>query len=372
MRRSEQRAWQRAIAMACALVVSRTVAAAPAEEPTGATSTAIEIVVVDSASVDTVLRDELALRVPGRTIVESSAVVDVPPSRFAWVGVSRREPAGAQLEIVLSDGRAYARWVEAPPLQIGRALAGALANMLDAIEHGTLVADRTGVAIPLAEPTAPPTVEPAPAPAPVVARPAAPTKDEAPRWWIGPRIGGGVLLGVGPPLDLQGLVAGHGAIGVDALHRRGGTVGLDLRAGARTASDVQLVRVRVAITGGWTYTKRRFALGLRGGVSIEPVIARGTSLDLGDDARTVARPGPLVGALVGVTPGVVWWSAKQRMGLRAGVDLELAGSVEPRRGWGVVRLVPADPEASSLARAGGIELAIGAVVGGWFALRSAK
>lgn len=371
---SEHRAWLRSIVLGCGVLLApHGVAVARAPELPAAPSTAIEIVVVDAATVDTVLRDELALRIPGRTIVDSASVVDVPRSRFAWVGVSRREIAGAQLELVLSDGRAYARWVDAPPLQLGRALAGTLANMLDAIEQGTLVADRTGVATPLVVEPVPPVVKPEPTPVPVVkAPPIAATSDDAPRWWMGPRIGGGALLGVGPPLDLQGLVAGHGAIGVDAMHHRGGTVGLEVRAGGRSTSSLQLVRIRVAITGGWTYTKRRFALGLRGGVSIEPVVVTGTSLDLGDDARTTARPGPLVGALVGVTPGVTWWSAKRRTGLRIGIDLELAGSVETRRGWGVMRFVPADREASSLARAGGIELAIVAVVGGWFALRRAK
>lgn len=369
---SEHRAWLRSIVFACSVLFAPHAVAAAPEDP-AASSRAIEIVVVDATTVDTVLRDELALRIPARTIIDSSSIVDVPRSRFAWVAVSRREIAGAQLELVLSDGRAYARWVEAPPLQLGRALAGTLANMLDAIEHGTLVADRTGVATPLVVEPAPPPASPAITPGPIVEdRPVAPKPDDAPRWWIGPRLGGGVLLGVGPPLDLQGLVAGYGTIGADALHHRGGTIGVDVRAAARSTSALQLVRIRVAITGGWTYARRRFALGLRGGVSIEPLIVTGTSLDLGDDARTTARPGPLVGALIGVTPGVTWWAAKRRTALRIGVDLELAGSIETRRGGGVVRVVPADPEESSLARAGGIELAIGAVVGGWFALQPAK
>lgn len=365
---SAYRTWSLVVALVGAVALPK--AAAHAGEPADGASSTIEVVVVDASSVDAVLLDELALRIPGRTIVDSASVVDVPTSRFAWVGVSRREIAGAQLELVLSDGRAYGRWVEAPPLQLGRALAGTLANMLDAIEHGTLVADRTGVATPLVVEPAPAIVEtPVDAPPPVVSvPPVVPAAEAAPRWWIGPRLAGGALLGVGPPVDLRGLVAAGGSIGVDAMHHRGATLGLDARVAARSSSSLQLLRVRVAVTGGWTYTKRWFALGMRGGFSVEPVVARGPAIDLGDDARTSARPGALVGALVGVTPGVVWWSANRRAGLRLGLDVELAGSAETRRGWGVVRFVAAEDRATTIARAGGVELALGAVIGGWFAL----
>lgn len=366
------------VAVLVAMVVvglgwSRSVRAdAPIEVPS-ATSESIAIVVVDSASIDDEVRRELALRSGGRRIEPSADLVDVPTQRFAWAGTSAS--GGARLlEVVLSDGRAYSRLVDAPPDQLARATAGALANMLDAIEDGTLAPERTGIAVPIAiaEPAPEPVVS-ATTPAPVVVPPRVDVpRTVVPSWWIGPRIGGGAIFGVGPPTPERGFVAVGGSIGVDAMHHRGvkvvgGIVGGDVRIATVSKDALRVVRVRVAVSGGVAVRKAWFVMPLRAGVAVEPVISRGDSVR--DAAGRSVSPRPLVGAVVQASPSWVWWSRSRRTGLRVAVDVELAGSMEMRARPGVVRWVHAGDDARGLARAGGVEMGVGVSVGGWFAVR---
>jgi len=343
--------------------------AAAATEPAStepASTDAITLVVVDSGSVDDELRDELALRLGGRRLAPSEGLVDVPTERFAWVGVT---PSGSQrlLEVVLSDGRAYSRLVDAPPGQLARATAGALVNMLDAIEDGRLAPERTGVAVPLVlQAVEPPSADPVPVPRPAPIDPPRPRAPTPPTWWLGPRLGGEVVLGVGPPVSERGLVAGGATLGVDAMHRRGGLVAADVRVAARSTDALQVLRVRVALGGGWVLRRGRFALPLRAAISIEPVVSRGATLR--DRDGVSASPRPLVGALVRGSPSVVWWLRSGRAAVRASIELEVAASMEARAKPGVVRYVEAGDAVRGIGRAGGVELAAGLGLGAWFAV----
>lgn len=357
---------RRACVWIALLGIPRVVAAREPASIEAASTDAIPLVVVDSATVDNELRDELALRLGTRRLEPSAALVDAPTERFAWVGVT---PSGSQrlLEVVLSDGRAYSRLVDAPPDQLARATAGALVNMLDAIEDGRLAPERTGVAVPL--PVA--VVDPAPpvpttAPTPAVVEPPRAPEPVPPTWWLGPRLGGEVVFGVGPPTSEGGLVAGGATIGVDAMHRRGGLVAADVRVAARSTDALQVIRVRVALGGGWVLRRGRFALPLRAAISIEPVVSRGATLR--DRDGVSASPRPLVGALVHGSPSVVWWLRSGRAAVRASIELEAAASMEARAEPGVVRYVEAGDAARGLGRAGGVELAAGLGLGAWFAV----
>jgi hypothetical protein len=364
---------RRACVWIALLGIPRAVAAHEPAPSVPAPSDAIAIVVLDSASIDDELRAELELRTGGRSLAPSDTLVDVPSERFAWVGVS---PSGSQrlLEVVLSDGRAYSRLVDAPPGQLARATAGALVNMLDAIEDGRLAPERTGVAVPLVLPTAEPP-PPAPTPAPIQPSPIRPSPSSEPTpptWWLGPRIGGEVVFGVGPPVSERGLVAGGATLGVDAMHRRGGLVAADVRVAGRSTDALQVLRIRVALGGGWVLRRGRFALPLRAAISIEPLVSRGATLRDRDGAS--ASPRPLVGGLIHGSPSVVWWLRSGRAAVRASIELELAASMEARAKPGVVRYVEAGDTARGLGRVGGVELAAGLGVGAWFAVdgRSAQ
>lgn len=357
---------RRACVWIALLGLPRVVAAHGPAPSVPATSDAIAIVVLDSASIDDELRAELALRTGGRSLVPSDTLADAPSERFAWVGVS---PSGSQrlLEVVLSDGRAYSRWVDAPPGQLARATAGALVNMLDAIEDGRLAPERTGVAVPLVLPTVePPPPAPTPAPTPAPIQPSTSSEPIPPAWWLGPRIGGEVVFGVGAPVSERGLVAGGATFGVDAMHRRGGLVAADVRVAGRSTDALQVLRVRVALGGGWVLRRGRFALPLRAAISIEPLVSRGATLRDRDGAS--ASPRPLVGGLVHGSPSVVWWLRSGRAAVRASIELELAASMEARAKPGVVRYVEAGDTARGLGRVGGVELAAGLGVGAWFAV----
>lgn len=343
----------------------------------------LSIVVLDVATIDAALEDELAMRLRGRTTQRSDTIVDAPDARFAWLGVGMQGDAHARLDVVLSDGRAYARTIDAPPGQLRRAIAGAVANMLDAIEDGTLPVARTGVPMPLPQQPAPrPAPAPAPAPTPVApivsAGPPAATTPAAvrsrwcppARWCVGPVVGGTAILGVGAPSAQQGFVAAGAALGLDAQHERGASFAVELRTAARVAPAATLVRTRVAIAAGWTVVRRRFQLPLQLGASVEPLVVRrdGGVASLDDATGRAARPRPLLGALVRAMPSLVFWHARRTAALRVGLQVELAGSFEARDHGGAVRLLGPD---GAVHRAGALELGFGAFLGGAFAVRPA-
>ena len=170
------------------------------------------------------------------------------------------------------------------------------------------------------------------------------------------------MFGLGPPTDLDGFTAAGAAIGVDAVHRRGGLATIAVRVATHARDGVRLVRTRVAVAGGWAWRRRSFELLSRVGMSVEPTIAR-------DRGRTTVATAPLVGALASLAPAFVWLSADGTSALRVGLDLEIAASMEARARPGVIRWLDASGDGvRPLLRAGGLELAVGLGVGGWFAV----
>ncbi len=344
-------------------------ASAPASDTIARPITAV---VLDADQVDAELRAELELRASARDVVASDTIVELPAARFVWLSVAWIDDERARLELVDTDGRAYERVVTAPPAQLRRALAGTAASMMAAIERGEIAADRTGVAIP--RPSTPPKPPPDPVPQPATIATSAPVPKRAeapPRWELGPHASGLAVLGLGPPLDLDGFVAGGGALGVDARHRSGALVGGAARVLGHRRDALAIVRVRVAVTGGYAWRRGAFELLARAGVSVEPILLR----DHGARAHTITKDGtttsraPLVGALASLAPGLLVRRGRGHPPLRLSLELELAGAMEARRTPGVARFIDASASPPvSLLRAGGLELALGLGVGGWFAL----
>ena len=359
-----------ALALAAALG-STSPAPASAVEPSASHEAVrpIAAIVLDGDHIDAELQSELALRASTRELVRSETITELPSARFVWLTVAWIDAERARLELVDTDGRAYERVVTAPADQLRRAIAGTTASMVAAIERGEIVADRSGVAITLPAPPSPPAVAQPPAVVATAPPPAPPQSDPPPRWELGPHVVGGIALGFGPPLDLDGYVGAGGRVGLDARHRSGALVGASARVLGHAHDGLALVRIRVAITGGYALRRKSFELLVRGGVSIEPLVLR----DRGASVRTLATDGtatrtaPLVGALVGLAPGVLLRPRRSKALLRISLDLELAGAMEARKRPGVARWIDGTTS-TSLLRAGGLELGLGLGFGGWFAI----
>jgi hypothetical protein len=333
----------------------------------------IESVVLDGVRVDPALHDELELRAAGRIVVRSDVMTEPPAGRFVWLTVTWRSAERATLELIDTDGRAYERAIEAPADQLRRAIAGAAASMIAAIERGEITAARSGVEMPL--PTPPPTTFPVAPSAAVVVHHTPPATRAAPappppRWELGPSLGASAVIGLGPPLELDGFVGGGGGVGLDLRHRTGALVGVGARVVGHARTELAIVRIRLALSGGYALRRGAFELLARGGVSIEPIVLR----DGGEVVRPLGpsgdatRAAPLVGVLAGIAPGVLL-RGKGRAPLRLSLDVELAASMEARSRPGVAQWIDGSAApATPLLRAGGLELALGLGVGGWFAI----
>ena len=357
--------------LAATLVATAPEVPAPPADDAAVQPDAIAVLVVDAVSIDAALVEELALRLRWRELVATDVLLDVPASRFAWVGVEWLAGDRARLRLVISDGRAYSRLVEAPAQQLHRAVAGVLANMLDAIEHGEIEPEEVGVAVPLPAPKPTPTPTPPTEPAAAPARPSEVARaiEATQRWELGPFIAGVAVLGVGPPTDLDGFVGAGAALGLDARPRSGGLAAMALRVLTHANDELRIVRVRVALAGGYVLRRRAFELTARAGASVEPVILRdgGSVPDLRKPSGGAVASAPLVGVLAGLAPAYVLRAQRRPLALRLALELELAASMEARSPPGAIRYVDAIPATPvPLVRAGGVELALGLAIGGWF------
>jgi hypothetical protein len=304
----------------------------------------------------------------------------------AHAAITQLGPEIYGLRLVLADGRAYARVIEAPPADATRALAGALASLIPAIDEADLPADeeRAALPAPLAaavhadlQPPAP--LEPLPQPAPRSTDPTpdptpGPTPDPTPPTPRTPppptplttltvSLAAGALVGVGP------IAAGWRGAPLDLLLARRGPRGLDLaldlrltpRAfslndpeGSRAGEPLRLLRVRLALGVGATLRRRRFEAPLLTLFSVEPWQLRGPDGPLLlVSAADRGPPRPLLGVALRLAPGYRIPLARGRLHLRVGAHLEAALSGEARPGLPVPRL---EAEGAPPFALGGLEL----------------
>jgi hypothetical protein len=187
-------------------------------------------------------------------------------------------------------------------------------------------------------------------------RPAPPTGPLEPDVWLGVGLAGALGIGLGPPSDLQGVVGGGAAGSFVVTHQSGATASAQVRGLVDISDELVLSRVRVALSGGYAYTRGTFELVAEAGVTVEPLWLRGAEglETTGDDAHSLA---PLVGGRLAVGPGFFVWSRPRRARIRLGIDVELAGSVEAVRSAGAIRILRRRGDATTPAfRAGGLEL----------------
>lgn len=341
--------------------VESAAADAPAE------SVVLAVVLGADARTEPGLVDELALRVAPRMLAPAG---ETPPEPYVHIAVQALDDARVELRLVVSDGRLFTREVPAQPDERARVVAGAVANMIDAIEHNRLAPIETGVEVPIVEPNEPePEAEPDPEAKPKPKRELEPEREPEPEpepdAWIGMVGGGDLSLGVGPPTAVAGLTGVGGSLGVQLLHRSGALAALDARVTAWRASGVSLLRVRLSAIAGYAWQRERFELAGALGPTVE-LLRIGAALVQPSGGR---RPSvPLLGGRLLARPSyavLVRPAAQLRLALQA----EVAAAFEARSPAGAVQIFRTTPEGQEpIARAGGVELSLGVLAEGRFAL----
>jgi hypothetical protein len=229
------------------------------------------------------LKAELGLRRPQASIVDFEGEGEQWSRAEAWtLVIVERSAVGFAVSVILSDGRAYDRVVEADSAQGARAVASTLANLIAAISEDRVAPDREAVTLESLESTTeeppgpsdqPLEAHPSPPPPPAAAAPrpeavSTPVTGAAP-WSISPRVGGLALIGVGPPRESGALLGGGAALGIGARSPLGAIFGVDLRLLRRAAGELSLARVRVSFWAGYGLERGLFGVDLAGFVGIE-------------------------------------------------------------------------------------------------------
>jgi hypothetical protein len=351
----------------------------PMAPPASPEAPRIERVWLDvEASLQPSLREALSLRLSPVPITDHDAS---RPSNgegnglHVYVFVPEPRDERYDVEIIVSDGRAYTRRIAAPAAMAGRILGSELALLLRGIEEGTIVPDRQDARMPGTdtggstsddEPVGP--VPPKPSPAVIDSRSAR----TEPRLELGVIAAMGGLLGIAPTADIGRSVAVLGELGMEVRWPSGAAVSADIRMGGRHTSPFSLLRTRIAVGGGYVLRRGAFELPLRMWLGVEPwgvrVHGRGTPVvPLHGNARQV----PLLGLVARADPGIrMSFATRPSLAMRLGPYVELAGSAAWSDGVGVPRLRAADT-GEVVARLGGLELGLGLSVQLWLAMGQA-
>ena len=322
------------------------------------------------------LVEALVLRVPHLGFEPFEAATD-PTSEglAAFVELHlETEPADPEmvvfgLTIVISDGRAFDRRIEARPddQETSRLLASTTANLLIAIEAGTVEPDRGDVPIPVAEPVCPtcecpqpvvcPVPEPAPEPEPE------PEPAPPPRLELGLAAYPSTVLGLGRPEQADRFAATTATVGLHGRLRNGAFFGAEFRMGGRREpAGGALLRFRAALGGGYHLRRGSWSLGASAWATIEPWSFQGAELD--------PAPAPLFGIAARLQPALVVPRVGDRpLTLTLGPVFEMAGSAmfDGRPEVGLVT-VAADGVDISNTRVGGAEFTTGFFATLWFGL----
>ncbi len=310
------------------------------------------------------LERAISLRLPGLTLVAVGEPVPVAEhdALRAFLELTHTDSA-VRMSLILADGRAYERSIEIDADAPVRPTAGALANLVAAIEDDTAVPDRKNVPLPPAlvrEPAPPqPVPKDIPKPAPVVLAPqTVPPGPLAPRWQLGPTLRIAGAFGLTAPPGLRGVGPG---LGLDARAPSGLLLALDLQWLTRAVDRYHLQRVRVALGVGYALRRGGFELPVALLVGVEPwwLAGRGQRVPL--RAPNAGPPAPLIGLGLRLTPGYSAQIGQAGARLRVGARLELwsSGQASPGLPRPELRL----PGAT--AHLGGVELQLGLEVGLW-------
>ncbi len=304
------------------------------------------------------LKEELSLRLPGRTISTFGAPQDAPLA-FLWVGTEAGTDGAFTLRVIVSDGRLYQRTVLQPPQgERARVLAGAVANLVEGIERQEVAPTQTSVPIPQPEPeptleTPEPEPDPEPEPEPEPEPQTPPdTPLPEPSGALHLTVGGGLVGGlVGAAPSIAGA---SGAIAVAWAARTGLVLGGEVRGSGWSADGLSVGRLRLWPRAGYAFAPARgWSLQIVAGPFVEPLWL---SAPVRAPAGGVRSGAPLLGGAVAAGPAVRVWQRPRGPSIWVGLDLEVSGSAEIQRSPGVLIVRDAAGE-GVVARAGGVELA---------------
>jgi hypothetical protein len=148
----------------------------------------------------------------------------------------------------------------------------------------------------------------------------------APRLELGVQASAGVLLGPAPPVFGDIFLGWLGGLGI-ALRTRAGALALaEFRVGGRLDDPARLVRLRVALGGGYSWRLDRLELATALLLFVEPWFVRpgdGVLMTAEEPASPGAFP-PVLGATLALSAGYRVTLARGRA-LRVGPRVEVAG-----------------------------------------------
>lgn len=319
----------------------------------------VEVAGFDEAAVLAALQ----LRLP-RLEVEPHGGPSPTVTPHVYLRIARDADATGHVQVITSDGRAYARSFTIEVGQEVRVAASTAASLLFSIEQGAVAPVEENVTIPGADVPAPTDPTPTPEPAPSVREPEPPPKQEPPLrppplrplpgWELASGLHGLALLGVGPTTHGSAFVGGGGGLTLELRAPRGGLLALDVRGLGRATAAFAVGRLRIGLAGGYAYRRGRFELPVVLAATIEPWW---TSAPVHDGTGVTTRP-PLIGGLLRVTPALrVRVPRGPLAAIRVGPRFELAGSFAIDGGATEIGL--GDVTGASKVRLGGLELALG-------------
>lgn len=392
--------------MLAALVFLLGVFAAPGEDPAAPQPSPHDLR-ADNPGLDATQKEEFSLALLATRDVDQAALLTALAMRvpqleirtqwnkqdaqtrvgtiFLDIHLARRGTQSGALilvDIVLRDGRAYRRQLNASP-DDARIIASFVSNLLLSIEEQAVEADREGVEIP--ETSAQldvarvveklDTDQPA---APLV--PAQPKVHETPEvpkaatrwlpWELNVGVTGQLHLAAGPP-SFADTVGGGGASVVVSMRKDNGLLfDFDLRFLGEGKTGASMLRVRGALGAGYEWRRGAFALPTSLAYTLE-----GYRVDYGNapiTALDLSAPPLLNGLRLRSSPTArIPLDRGPLRTLRIGVRGELAGSFGIDDGPRVLGIRRGEAETGNdeLFRLGGLELGIGIEIGADFGLR---
>ncbi len=322
------------------------------------------------------IRDEIGLRLPDLELRAHQAAGDLSgrAAPYLYIEIQRVSVSRSRIAVIVSDGRAYYEDVEVlegDAISAERVVASTLANLIFSIEEGSVRPDREDARIPPSvspEPVAPPPEPPAEIAAPEPREDTEPSP--TPGLEVGPSLAVGTGLGIGPP-DFGDVYLGVGAsLGLQLRTARGFFGILDFRPSGRSTGAYRLTRLRVALGAGYAWRGQRVEIATAVALGVEPWFVTTTA-----GIEPIRGPGnlsgqpPLLSALLRLSPGYHLPIDRGALrGLRIGPRIEIGGGFVIADGAKVAGLRSDSGEA--LFRLGGVELATGFEIVGWFGSRT--
>lgn len=342
------------------------------------------------------LAGAVAARLAGKQILTVGQAADPREGLAALCHVSQTDSGQLRLEVILNDGRLYARTIAARGEGHERAAARLIAATVAAIEDASATPDRRdGIfAVPDAIAGPPEPVLPSPPdpeitatdestpglPTPVTdagdppeappphQEPLASVHREPPALGLALELGPG--FGLGAPSAGRGLASGGAGLRLDLRLPRGLTLAAGFRGHTRLRDGLALGRFRWALLVGHTLRRGDLELSLLAGPTLETwqLTRRGAAVAYTTSSSSGAAL--LLGGLARAAIG--GRLQRHRLAARLGGYLEFAGSARTSGRAAQIARTDLEGRSTPVFLLGGAELSVGVEVELWFALRRGR